>query len=195
MINKNTEDDLQKIDLETSLLSKMILDIAKKIDFSHIGFFSAKNLNFRQEVRDMCEKNKCRCFGTCWTCPPYCGTLEESISKAKKYKNGILLQMTGNMEDDFDVECMQETENKLKTKLTTFIKELKKNKIECLAMSAGTCTICKKCTCPNEPCRFPEDTFISMEAYGLIVNDVCNAVNVKYNYGPRTITFNACVLF
>lgn len=176
-------------------LSKALFGHAEETGFSHIGLFSTESLDFRQEVRDMCKAGRCGAYGTRWTCPPYCGTLEESISMAKKFTTGILLQMTGQMEDDFDVECMQKTEQEVKDKLGIFVKQLREKNISCLPMTAGTCTKCSKCTCPKEPCRFPEEAFTSMEAYGLIVSDVCNAAGVKYNYGPRTITFTTCVLF
>lgn len=143
----------------------------------------------------MCKTGRCGSYGTRWTCPPYCGTLEESVAKAKQFTSGILLQMTGQMEDDFDVECMQRTEQTVKDKLDIFVKRLREKHIQCLPMSAGTCTKCTICTCPEEPCRFPEKAFISMEAYGLIVSDVCNAAGIEYNYGSKTITFNTCVLF
>ena len=45
----------------------------------------------------MCKAGRCGAYGKCWTCPPYCGTLEESTEKAKQFNTGILLQMTGQM--------------------------------------------------------------------------------------------------
>ena len=172
-----------------------MLRLAEETGFSHYGIFSADGLEFRQEVRDMCAAGRCGSFGKRWTCPPHCGTLEESVSKAKRFSKGIILQMTGNMEDDFDVECMMDTEKAVKEKLDIFVERLKESHIECLPMTAGTCTRCRECTCPDAPCRFPEKMSISMEAYGLIVSHVCKLANVKYNYGPRTITFTTCVLF
>ena len=57
------------------------------------------------------------------------------------------------------------------------------------------CGICEKCTYPDAPCRFPDRAFPSMEACGLVVNDVCKASGIPYNYGPRTMTFTGCVLY
>jgi hypothetical protein len=34
-----------------------------------------------------------------------------------------------------------------------------------------------------------------MEAYGMIVSDVCKANGIPYYYGPNTLTYCACVLF
>ncbi len=175
--------------------SREFLKLAKALGFSHMGLFETTSLSFRREVRDMCKAGRCGSYGTRWTCPPHCGTLEESVTKAKQFNTGILLQMTGIMEDDFDVECIQATEQAVKEKLAQFVKELRKRDIPCLPMTAGTCTKCAKCTCPDEPCRFPEEAFTSMEAYGLVVSDVCTSAGVKYNYGSRTMTFTTCVLF
>lgn len=175
--------------------SHFMLRLAEEVGFSHFGFFQTDVLSFRKEVREMCRSGRCGAYGTRWTCPPYCGTLEESAEKAKQFHTGILLQMTGRMEDDFDVECMAETGETIKKKLACFVRRVREKNIPCLPMTAGTCTKCEVCTCPDEPCRFPEEAFTSMEAYGLIVNDVCTAANMQYNYGQRTITFTTCVLF
>lgn len=176
-------------------VSHFMMRLAEEVGFSHFGLFPTDALSFRKEVRDMCQAGRCGAYGKRWTCPPYCGTLEESAEKAKGFRTGILLQMTGQMEDDFDVECMQETGETVQNKLASFVKRVREKHIPCLPMTAGTCTKCDSCTCPDEPCRFPEEAFPSMEAYGLIVNDVCQAANVPYNYGRRTMTFTTCVLF
>ena len=64
-----------------------------------------------------------------------------------------------------------------------------------LPLNAGCCTVCKQCTCPDAPCRFPEKAISSMEAYGLLVNQVCTDSGLQYNYGPNTIAYTGCFLF
>ena len=64
----------------------------------------------------------------------------------------------------------------------------------CMPLSAGACRICKPCTCPDEPCRFPELAIPSMEASGLNVSKTCEDSGIGYYYGPRTITFTCCIL-
>ena len=54
---------------------------------------------------------------------------------------------------------------------------------------------CAKCTYPDQPCRFPDKAFTSMEAYGLLVTDVCKSADTPYYYGRNTVTFTSCVLF
>ena len=71
--------------------------LAEEIGFGGRGTFSAKDLKFLKEVRDMCSSNKCGNYGRLWTCPPACGTLAESRKKAKQFKWGIIMQTTAQM--------------------------------------------------------------------------------------------------
>ena len=114
--------------------------------------------------------------------------------RAQSYHRGILVQSTGNMEDDFDLECMMETENLQKNRFIKLVSELRKEYPDLLPMSAGTCTLCKPCSYPDAPCRFPDMAFTSMEAYGLLVSDVCKKSGLNYYYGPQTITYTCCIL-
>lgn len=171
-----------------------LLDLAAHCGFDHFTMLNVSALEFLPEIRAMCAADKCRSYGRCWTCPPHCGTLEEIRAKAQTYTRGILLQCTGRMEDDYDFETMMDTEQRIKTCFSALTKELRVIYPHCLPMSAGTCTICPSCSCPDAPCRFPELATPSMEAYGLWVSKVCESSGVKYYYGPKTITYTVCVL-
>ena len=64
-----------------------------------------------------------------------------------------------------------------------------------LPLGAGTCTLCRECTYPDSPCRQPERRISSMEAYGILVSDICSGNQVKYYYGPKTIAYTSCYFF
>lgn len=168
--------------------------LAVSAGFDHWGFFRVDELRFLPEVRAACEENKCGAYGKNWACPPACGSLPECEASAKRFDWGILLQTTGQMEDDFDVEVMFEAERIQKERFRQFCDALESGE-EALPLGAGACTICGKCTYPDEPCRFPDKRHPSMEAFGLQVTDVCRAAEVSYYYGKRTITYSSCVLF
>ena len=171
-----------------------ILILAKEAGFSHAGELNMDALCFLPEVRDMCAADRCKNYGRCWTCPPGCGTLEEISARAAAYTRGILLQSTGQLEDDFDVETMMDTEAAQKERFKAFTARVRENYPGCMPMSAGACTICPQCTYPDAPCRFPHLAIPSMEACGLVVSRVCEGSGLPYYYGPRTITYTACVL-
>lgn len=171
-----------------------ILTLAAECGFTHVGELKMSALDFMPAVRDMCAAGRCQKYGTCWTCPPGCGTLEETAANAARYHRGVLLQTTAQMEDDFDIEAMQQAEQDQKASFMKFVTQLRQEYPGCLPMSTGGCTICQQCTYPDAPCRFPERAIPSMEAYGLLVSKVCEKSGLPYYYGPRTMTYTACVL-
>ena len=169
-------------------------NMAAAAGFSHYGPLKKEALVVRKEVRDMCAVNRCGKYGTSWVCPPGCGELSELAEKLSRVSGGIILQSTGEMEDDFDFECMMDTEKEQKSRFFALVERLREAFPGMLPMSAGTCTLCRECAYPDAPCRFPEKAFPSMEAYGLVVSDICVSSGIKYYYGPKTITYTSCIL-
>ncbi|MDO4521772.1 MAG: DUF2284 domain-containing protein [Eubacteriales bacterium] len=171
-----------------------IMELAKKQGFSEVGALDCATIELLPEVRSMCEQNTCHRFGNCWSCPPGCGTLEECEEKLRGFRRGILVQTVGELEDELDGEAMMETEAKHKKNFYAFAETLRKQYPGMLAVGAGSCNICKECTYPEEPCRFPDKAVVSMEAYGMLVTQVCQANGIKYYHGPCTIAYTSCYL-
>ncbi len=169
------------------------LAMANACGFEHSGAMNVTALELLPAVRDMCAAGRCGAYGKNWCCPPGCGTLEEIRERITPYRQGVLVQSTGQMEDEFDVEAMQETEQTHKARFSRFAAQFRAA-CDCYPMSAGTCTICKTCAYP-EPCRFPAQAMASMEACGLFVSKVCEDAGIGYYYGKNTITFTSCILF
>ncbi len=150
-------------------------------------------LEFMDEVREMCAFDRCRSYGKSWACPPACGELGLWRERAAKYSRGLILQSIGQREDSYDLEAMMEAAKKCDECFYRLADALKGADV--LAMSAGTCTRCEKCTYPDSPCRFPDRLFPSMEACGLFVSKVCRDNGVDYYYGEDRIAFTCCLLY
>ncbi len=173
---------------------KQLEKIGVELGFTRVAPVDADTIQLLKDVRKMCEVNSCTAYGTRWTCPPGCGTLEECEERIRKYHHGVLVQTTGELEDEFDGEGMMETEERHKEHFLRMHDALVKIYPDMLSLGAGTCTICRKCTYPDAPCRFPDKRFSSMEAYGMLVTQVCQDNGVDYYYGPGTITYTSCFL-
>ncbi len=151
--------------------------LAEEIGFKGRGIFETKDLNFLKEVRDMCKANKCGNYG--------------------QFKWGIVLQTTAQMEDEFDGEAIEEAQVTQRDRFLKYVGRLREmGEKAFLPMGSGGCgQQCASCTYPDAPCRFPDRAFTSMEAYGLLVTDVCKSADTPYYYGRNTVTFTGCVLF
>lgn len=169
--------------------------LAKEIGFQQAGPLDPATIELKEEVREMCASGKCAMYDKRWSCPPGCGTLDECRELLKGYTRGILVQSVGELEDNFDIETMMETEAAHKERFYAMRKALVEKGIDALAAGAGCCTICPECTYPDAPCRFPEQKMSSMEALGMLVLEVCKANDMRYFYGENTIAYTSCFLF
>ena len=151
-------------------------------------------IELKPEVRDMCKDNTCGRYDRCWSCPPGCGDLEECAGRLKPFTGGILVQTSGEVEDSYDFEAMMEIDETHKANFEKMYAELRRRGIPVLALGAGCCTRCEKCTYPDAPCRFPDQMVSSMEAYGMLVLDVCKKNNLQYYYGSDHMAYTSCFL-
>jgi predicted metal-binding protein len=174
------------------------IDAAQKLalecGFSRAGLLDVSTIQVRKEVRDTCAGNTCGAYGTRWSCPPACGTLEECEAHLNGYKRGLILQTTGELEDALDGEGMMEISGYHQRHLEAFSARIYDLFPNALLLGAGACNRCKTCGYPDSPCRFPGRMLISMEAMGMVVSDVCKANGLPYYYGPNTMTYVGCVL-
>lgn len=167
--------------------------IAKECGFDVAEDLDPTGLRFLPEVRDMCAS--CRNYDKSWACPPACGSLEEWTAKAARFKKGILLQCIGELEDSFDIEGLQALGERNTAAITALVDRVHAAQLDCLPMGTGGCNRCKQCSYPDAPCRFPEKKLSSMEACGLLVNQVCTDNGVPYNYGPGKMAYSSCLLY
>lgn len=169
--------------------------LAAENGFSHWAAADMAALVPRQEVRDMCRADRCGRWARSWSCPPACGDLRDAATAIAGFSAGILLQTSGTLADDFDYEGMENLQRRHKKSFADFTRHARLLVRECLPLAAGSCTVCKRCTYPDRPCRFPQKRFCSMEAFGLLVSDICLRSGLPYNYGVRTMTYTACLLY
>lgn len=171
------------------------MDISHAIaraDFECVGRCDASALRVMPEVRDMCAAGTCGAYGKNWACPPHCGELDDIQAAFAQRETCYVIQTVMELEDEFDAETMMEAAAVHSQRVQDLAAELAGEDV--LVLTAGTCTLCPTCGCPDEPCRFPEKRLVSMEAAGLMVNDVCIAAGIPYNHGPRKMAYTGCVI-
>lgn len=169
--------------------------LGQKIGFRHVVPLNPATIDLKPEVRDMCAANTCGKYGKCWSCPPGCGPLEECKARIARYQRGILVQTVGELEDALDGEGMMAAKDRHKAHFLEMYDALRPMFKDMLAIGAGGCDICESCTYPDQPCRFPDKCITSMEAYGMLVLEVCKKNNLAYYHGPNTISYTSCFLF
>ncbi|MDR0818599.1 MAG: DUF2284 domain-containing protein [Oscillospiraceae bacterium] len=177
------------------MTTETIISSALEHGFTAAAPLDPKSIDCKTQVRDMCEV--CKAYNTTWICPPACGTIEQCSERVLSYPRGVIVQTTGQLEDELDGEGMMEAGRLHGEHVNEFYKHLRGafKGDEMLALGAGGCVRCEKCTYPDEPCRFPDEQTSSMESYGMLIAEVCKDNNIPYYYGKSTITYVSCYLF
>ena len=129
-----------------------IEQLAAEQGFDFMGTCSAKELVARPEVRAMCSANKCQVYGHSWACPPACGEIEDFEQQMHEFEHCLVVQTVTEMEDDFDVEAIEEGGELQKRRVLDLVEAIDQAGLsaETMTLSAGTCTLCKECTYPDE---------------------------------------------
>ena len=84
---------------------EQLIKRALEAGFDKAGALDCSTIVLRPEVREACRKNTCGRYGTSWSCPPGCGSLDECAARIRKYSKGLIVQ-TVEIEDEFDGEGM-----------------------------------------------------------------------------------------
>jgi len=171
-----------------------LVNRALAFGFSHAATMDPSSLRVRDEVREMCSADRCNMYNRCWSCPPACAPLAENQAILATYRTGLIVQTTGQLEDPYDWDAMVALGDAQAHRLRRFRRVLQPDYRRLLTLGNGACTICAECTYPQAPCRLPDQLILSMEAFGLVVSDVCRANQLGYYYGPGTLTYTGCYL-
>ena len=172
-----------------------ILNIILETGFSEAGMLEKNSVRYYPEVRKMCEDNVCRGYGASWACPPAVGTLDECRARIDRFDSMILFSKKYDLEDSFDFEGMQHGMKDFKKMLDSLNANLKNAQPEYLLLGNEGCGRCRQCTYPDQPCRFPELLYHSIEGYGFIVSELAKSAGIRYTNGANTVTFFGAVLW
>ncbi|MDR0683623.1 MAG: DUF2284 domain-containing protein [Spirochaetaceae bacterium] len=180
----------QQVSAENSFAK--LTELALECGFTNTSAVDPSKIRIYREVRDACTEDKCKSYGKNWACPPACGTLEDCEDRVRGYKSGIIMQTTGVLADEFDWDGMLRIGSEHSGHIAAFYCTARHLHPYSLLLGAGACRICETCTYPSTPCRFPQKMTCSMEAYGMLVSEVCTVSGIPYHYGSGTLTYVAC---
>ena len=106
-----------------------------------LGFTAAAPVNMSaltplEEVRAMCEADRCGRYGRSWACPPGCGTLEHTRARIEMYSEGILVQSTAELADEFDYQGIMRLTEEHKRRFADFARQARLVYPDCLPLTA-----------------------------------------------------------
>ena len=169
--------------------------ILKDAGVYEFGIVRPEDAVFSQEVRKMCEANRCNGYDKSWVCPPGIGDLCECEARLKAFDRMLVFSAKYDLEDSFDFEGMESGMKHFKTIARRVRESLAEIVGEHLMLSNEGCGICESCTYPDAPCRFPDLAHGSIEAYGIFVNQLAKSAGINYINGQNTVTYFGALLY
>jgi predicted metal-binding protein len=178
-------------------IAKVIEQLALAAGATHAHARLTTGLRAEEEVRQNCLVNYCGKSNKSWTCPPHTGDLEALGARLLTYTDCVVLQSISNLEDSWDFEGMADAAHSHNSMVRSLAEEITKKfpNLEILPFACGSCDYCEKCTCPDEPCRFPDNAMSSVEAQGLDINALIKSVGLKYINGLDTVSYVGMILW
>ena len=166
--------------------------------FTHVLKRPSSMLTTKEEVRKLCERNACGHYGKNWACPPAVQPIDALREELEAFDTLLIMYKAYELEDSMDWEGMMRAAKDFQKKLRGLKKKIKKAapNTPFLILGAGACRLCSPCTYPSgEPCNYPEEAIVSLEAYGIDVMKLMKDNEVEYNSGPNTVTYIGGVLY
>ena len=174
----------------------VLVSRAKEAGASNAFVLPVEKIPFDPTLRSLCVDNRCGKYNRNYGCPPFVGTPEEVIAKAKTYEHALVLQTISGLEDSYDVEGMAEAGARHNRLTRGLYEQMAPDYPACITLAAGGCTLCERCArLDNEPCRFPEKVMPSLSSYCINVSQMAGKCGMRYINGVNTVTYFSVILF
>jgi predicted metal-binding protein len=177
------------------------MDLLSEVVGRHFDNFkeiSADRITLSDDVRKLCEQNKCGQYGKNWTCPPAIKSVDEFRKDFASFDTFLIVYKVYCVKSSFDWRGMMAGGTDFKDRLYDLKQEISVAlpKLRFLLLGAGGCHLCERCAyMDGEPCRQPEDAMISLEACGIDVMSLMKDNGLKYYHGKNTVTFIGGILY
>lgn len=144
-------------------------------------------IHIDESLRNYCLSNQCGLYNTNWACPPACGEIPDLTKNLMSFEKAIVFQCVHALQDSFDWEGMMQAGVSFSHLTHSIQKGVCSMGLPSLLLGSGGCRFCSECSYPN-PCRFPKECILSLEAYGIDVTKLCEEAGLHYTHGIHTVT-------
>ena len=173
-----------------------IAEFTRSLGIETVVHFDADILVPEPRIREYCLQNRCGKCGANHMCPPNIGSLEQIAAFLPRYRKGILLQYSSNLDVKHDKRGLKKTKLDFHRKILKIEKYLKKQgKMEIMGLIGGNCELCSRCKASlAEACIHPGRARTSLEALAIDVTELCRKFGLDAAFRDDRITWTGCVL-
>ena len=140
----------------------------------------------------------CPNYNTTWSCPPNTPSLEESRELLNKHDYHYIIYMEINASSS---KTQTQLEYSFITnQLDMFIDDIKKKYPETTIFKSAKCRYCEgngfgDCTCPGNPCRFPDEMWYAPESWGTNIFETMRNIGINLEKDIKTTVRRVGMVF
>ena len=181
----------------------MLVDTAIFLGATKARIIPTDLVPVQEDIIEMCRAPACESFGQCANCPPYVMTSAEARKWIRSFNKALLVKYDLPTSELFGPSRIEPFRRMFV--LVTALEDISRhNGFErCAALGAGSCkpVFCPKDTCSllqGEQCRYPDLARPSLEALGINVFELADAVGWPLNRilrstNPETVPFASLI--
>jgi len=181
----------------------MIKDVWEKLSADRItDGYSFKEIGLphpdaasMSKCRELCARNLCGAYGMTWGCPPGIGTEKECLRAIGNFSGAAVLIKKFDNVDLKDKKLIEKLGAAHQDVCRKFVNKLREERHNAMALADGGCRYCKKCSCPDEPCGFPDQMVPSISAYGIMMDEYMRSNNIDFEFEKDAMTLYGLILF
>jgi predicted metal-binding protein len=171
-------------------------EFARQLGIEICHEFGSRILLPEDRIRAFCRENKCGSYSNNYMCPPRVGSIEEIKNKLKKYRRGILLLYSLDINVRSDREGVIRTQKEFHQKILRMEEYLKEKGISKVwGLIGGNCRLCDVCQARTaQPCLYPDEARMSLEAIGIDILALLSSFGLDNRFHAHKITWTGCIL-
>ena len=169
-------------------------DLLRASGVTAYGIIAPSSIEFSDEVRRLCEENRCGNYARTWACPPAVGTVEECRERCLRYDHALMFTTMVEVRDIANIEETLATRHDHE-EVTRQVAELVREQCgDVLVLSTEACAICEHCAWPDAPCRHPDRMFPCVESHGILATDIAERHGIEF-IGGNVVTWFSLVFY
>lgn len=142
-----------------------LLELAKNEGFA-AALIPTNKIVTDPKFRPFCEENRCGKYGANYSCPPDCGTVEETRQRLTAQKRALVVQTVWDIDGYENKAVIQDVRKKHNTAVLHLTENLRKKGLSGFCLGYGGCSLCDPCKRVNEePCPHPDKKISCLSAY------------------------------
>lgn len=173
----------------------LLTEFARKEGFN-VGFTLTEQIPVDPKYRVYCEDNLCGNYGTNYSCPPDCGTVEETHQRLLAEKDAMVIQTVWDIGSYDNKEGILRAKRAHNAAILRLMDKLQKMEVEGFPLGYGGCPLCDPCARKEgEPCKHPEKRISCMSAYCIDVAKLAEMCGLEFAWNPEKLYLFGMIAF